>query len=331
MKETSDPAEKEAFLAEIRQRRITAKSVVDELGLTRETVIRMATRVYLHAKSIISKHEVLSADVAERDTLENLVRMPLEDFLESAQCLIVQYGNYKEARDSIINSNSRLAISIARTYQGRGFRLIDLVMEGMVGVMKAAELFDHRLGYRFSTLATPAINHRIERALREGGSLIAGHGLADALKQIREETKKLQKILKREPSEEEVCEQLKYDVTRYREIMAMTRAPVSLERGSNGGDDDFSLLSQLSDQSTVKPEVQAHRRLLKEGVREALAKLSYRERQIVNLRFGIGVDTEYTLEEVGTFFGITRERVRQIETKALEKLKAQKELQAHKE
>jgi RNA polymerase primary sigma factor len=212
-------------------------------------------------------------------------------------------------------------VSIARRYIGRGLSLLDLVQEGNIGLMKAADKFDHRKGFKFSTYATWWIRQAITRAISDQSRTIRlPVHVTEMVTKLRRAAHELQQQLLREPTEEELGKELGMPAERVRRILDMARHPASLDAPMEEGEDSF-LGDFIEDESTGAPEEEASRQMLKEQVEDILSKLTERERKILEMRYGLADDRPRTLEEVAREFNITRERIRQIETRILRKLR----------
>ena len=225
------------------------------------------------------------------------------------------------ARDHLIQANLRLVVSVAKRYVGRGMTLLDLIQEGNIGLMKATEKFDYKRGFKFSTYATWWIRQAITRSISDQSRTIRlPVHVGETINRVRKIAHRLQQILEREPTEDEVGRALELSPERVRQILNHSRQPISLE-APVGSEGDAFLGDFIEDDKLPQPIEVASHHLLKEQIAEALGKLSERERKIIQLRFGLADGKFRTLEEVGREFGITRERIRQIEAKALRKLR----------
>lgn len=232
--------------------------------------------------------------------------------------LLAQEG--QAAREALIKANTRLVVSIARRYMGRGVPLLDLIQEGNLGLMKAVEKYEHQRGFRFSTYATWWIRQSIVRSIADQGRTIrVPVHMIDRLRQVYKANQELEQQLGRTPTAQELAAYLNFDYSKLRWLLQVSQTPLSLETPLS--DDDTELGAYIEDVSAPSPAQITYENMLRERVEEALATLTPREARVLRLRFGLGQDRPYTLEEVGQKFGLTRERIRQIEGKALRRLR----------
>ncbi len=269
----------------------------------------------------LSIPEGVSLDDPVRMYLKEIGKVPLLSSQEEQDLAERITAGDEEAKKKLAESNLRLVVSIAKRYTGRGMMFLDLIQEGNIGLLKAVEKFDYSKGFKFSTYATWWIRQAITRAIADQSRTIRipVHMVETINKLVRIQRKLLQE-LGREPSPEEIAEEMDLPVDRVREIMKISQEPVSLETPI-GEEDDSHLGDFIQDDNALAPADAAAFTLLKEELNAVLATLTERERKVLSLRFGLEDGHAKTLEEVGKEFNVTRERIRQIEAKALRKLR----------
>ena len=225
------------------------------------------------------------------------------------------------AREFLIKANTRLVVSVARRYVGQGVPFLDLIQEGNLGLMKAVEKYEYQRGFRFSTYATWWIRQGIIRSIADQGRTIrVPVHMIDRLRQVYKVSQEMEQQLGRAPSAEELAVRLDLDISKLRWMLQVALTPLSLETPV-GEDEEAELGMYVEDSTSPSPAQVAYENILRERVEQVLATLSPREARVLRLRFGLGQDRPYTLEEVGQKFGLTRERIRQIEGKALRRLR----------
>ncbi len=278
---------------------ITENTKTEDLTLSKDIKINDPVRMYLKE---IGRIPLLTSD---------------EEFEYAARAV----ENDEDAKRILAESNLRLVVSIAKRYVGRGMLFLDLIQEGNIGLMKAVEKFDPTKGYKFSTYATWWIRQAITRAIADQARTIrVPVHMVETINKLARVQRQLTQELNREPTDEEIAAKLEIPVEKVREVYKISQDPVALETPI-GEEDDSHLGDFIKDERTVGPEEYTTEEMLKEELASVLQTLTDREEKVLRLRFGLDDGQCRTLEEVGQIFGVTRERIRQIEAKALRKLR----------
>ncbi len=266
------------------------------------------------------------ADDSVRLYLREIGKIPLlsaEEELALAQRVV---AGDKDAKDKMAEANMRLVVSIAKRYVGRGLDLLDLIQEGNTGLLRAVEKFDPDKGFKFSTYATWWIRQAITRAIADQARTIRiPVHMVETINKLLRTQRRLTQELNREPTNEEIAAAMEIEVDKVEHIMKIKQDISSLDASIRDDEEESVLADFIEDEDTISPEESATGQLLKEQVKDMLSALTEREQKIIRLRFGLEDGKQHTLEEVGQEFAVTRERIRQIEAKALAKLRKHKD------
>ncbi|MBR6880423.1 MAG: RNA polymerase sigma factor RpoD [Clostridiales bacterium] len=309
------------------------ESIVDDNDLSPEDVEKVSSELSALGITInsdaeddalkdlsFSPSEEIAVDDSVRMYLKEIGKIPLltaEDEKNLAQRM--QDGD-ESAKDILVESNLRLVVSIAKKYMNRGLSLLDLIQEGNIGLIKAVDKFDYSKGFKFSTYATWWIRQAITRAIADQARTIRiPVHMVETINKLTRVQRQLVQDLGREPTIEELADKMGMGVDKIRDIQRISQDPVSIDKPV-GEEEDSHLVDFISSDEYVSPDEEVSRELLKEDLLKVLELLTEREAKVIRLRFGLDDDKQRTLEEVGKSLGVTRERIRQIEAKAIRKL-----------
>ena len=265
-------------------------------------------------------HEDLAVMKEELAGLTDLVMEDFELFEKRVKSIQKAFNDYEQAKRELSSGNLRLVVSIAKKYRNRGLSFLDIIQEGNTGLMRAVDKYEYRRGYKFSTYATWWIRQAITRAIADHARTIRiPVHMIETMSKLRNITKRLVQEIGREPTIEELADRAGMSPSEVRRVLKISRHPISLDRPIGDSDDSY-FGDFIEDETAENPIKSTGSEMLKERIEEVLKTLTYREREIIKLRYGIGDGYTYTLEEVGRIFKVTRERVRQVEAKAIHKL-----------
>ena len=306
---------------DILQAKASGDDLSDDMLLEPDDEMLISSEEETEAAEEVDVLEGVSTEDPVRMYLKEIGNVPLLTSEEEVELAKRVEAGDEEAKRKLTEANLRLVVSIAKKYVGRGMPFLDLIQEGNMGLMKAVEKFDYNKGYKFSTYATWWIRQAITRGIADTGRTIrVPVHMVETINKTLRMTRTLLQELGREPTPEEVAEHLGVPVSRVREVLKISRDPVSLDTPI-GEEDDSHLGDFIEDDSALSPADSAAFSMLKAELAQALESLTERERQVIRLRFGLEDGRQRTLEEVGKEFNVTRERIRQIEAKALRKLR----------
>jgi len=304
-----------------REEETVEKDILDLSGISSDDSIGLYLKERSRVPLLSIQEEIRLATLLERGDVAQL-RLSKDGHDPEEQTTLEQVVDEgRAAREHLIKANTRLVVSIAKKYMGRGVPFLDLIQEGNLGLMKAVEKFDHTRGYRFSTYATWWIRQTITRAIADQGRTIrVPVHMSDRIRRLYKTARRLEQEQGRRPTPEEIADELEMEPRKVRWMLKVSWRPLSLEKPI-GEEEDSELGSFIEDDNSPTPTQSAYEHLLKEKMEEVLTTLTPREARILRLRFGLLDGRSYTLEEVGQKFGLTRERIRQIEGKALRRLR----------
>lgn len=331
-KSTTEDRRVEAWQGLARRRR-KAVRLVEELGLRTQRIEQMIGMLERFSRRIdeirndlkrLSSEYVAPSQIAElkREYRQILIAtQETPSSLRNRVAMVKQvYTEYQRAKKMLSEGNLRLVVSIAKKYRNRGLSFLDLIQEGNAGLMRAVDKFEYRRGFKFCTYATWWIRQAITRAVADQSRTIRiPVHMVETMSRVRNVSRQLLQELGREPTLEETARRAETTIDEARRVLAMSRYPISLDRPV-GNSEDSQFGDLLPDGTAESPAIGAGQEMLRDRINRVLKTLSYREREIIKLRYGLGDGYSYTLEEVGHIFKVTRERIRQIEAKAVRKL-----------
>jgi len=328
-----DEEDKRKARRSLRLRRRKTVTLVEELSIRTQKVqplMKKLEQVSSRMDELERQIEEMKGDRSHREDLANLEK-ELRDYMmqtleepvslrKRVEIVRKRFAEYEQAKRDLSGGNLRLVVSIAKKYRNRGLSFLDLIQEGNTGLMRAVDKYEYRRGYKFSTYATWWIRQAITRAIADQARTIRiPVHMIETMSKLRNVSKKLLQQLGREPSVEEMAKEAGYSVEETRRVLKISRHPISLDRPVGESEDSY-FGDFIEDDTAESPVQAATQEMLKDKIEQVLKTLTYREREIIKLRYGLGDGYTYTLEEVGRIFKVTRERVRQIEAKAVRKL-----------
>jgi RNA polymerase primary sigma factor len=274
-----------------------------------------------YSKKVANQSETIEGAQARLQQIERDTHLPVSEIKESKRRLSIGEAKARRAKKEMVEANLRLVISIAKKYTNRGLQFLDLIQEGNIGLMKAVDKFEYRRGYKFSTYATWWIRQAITRSIADQARTIRiPVHMIETINKLNRISRQMLQEMGREPTPEELAERMEMPEDKVRKVLKIAKEPISMETPI-GDDEDSHLGDFIEDASVQSPVEAATTEGLSETTEGVLASLTPREAKVLRMRFGIGMNTDHTLEEVGKQFDVTRERIRQIEAKALRKLR----------
>ena len=329
----NDEGEKDRLRRQLRARRRKCVTLVEELSIRTQKIQPLMKKLeQISARMDELEHQTVMLQ-GQRGCREDLamVQKELYDYMmhtleepsslrKRVEIIRKRFNEYEQAKRELSGGNLRLVVSIAKKYRNRGLSFLDLIQEGNTGLMRAVDKYEYRRGYKFSTYATWWIRQAITRAIADQARTIRiPVHMIETMSKLRNVSKKLLQVLGREPTIEETAKEAGLTEEETRRVLKISRHPISLDRPVGESEDSY-FGDFIEDDSVESPVQSATNEMLKDKIDQVLKTLTYREREIIKLRYGLGDGYTYTLEEVGRIFKVTRERVRQIEAKAVKKL-----------
>ena len=333
MAPAKDPDKTKSVLKKLYRSRRKMATLLEELSLRTSRIQPMKSKLHGISKKMHQLERIIENGPNGDYTVEDIEAVKQE--LQGLQDLVMElpkqldkrlrtidrlFDQYEEAKRDLSSANLRLVVSIAKKYRNRGLSFLDIIQEGNTGLMRAVDKYEYRRGYKFSTYATWWIRQAITRAIADHARTIRiPVHMIETMSRLRNAGKTLTQKLGREPTVEEIAEEAEMSIEETRRVLKISKHPISLDRPIGDSDDSY-FGDFIEDDEIDSPVASATQEMLRERIDSILKTLSYREREIIKLRYGIGDGYTYTLEEVGRIFKVTRERVRQVEAKAIRKL-----------
>jgi len=331
--QTPDVAEGKRLIKQLHRNKQKIATLLEELSLRTSRIQPMKDKLHAISQKMHQLEQIVNSgpngtitaeDIEaikqESKGLQDLVQETPRQLDKRLRAIERVFGQYEEAKRDLSSANLRLVVSIAKKYRNRGLSFLDIIQEGNSGLMRAVDKYEYRRGYKFSTYATWWIRQAITRAIADHARTIRiPVHMIETMSRIRTANKTLHQKLGREPTVEEIASEAEMTIEETRRVLKISKHPISLDRPIGESEDSY-FGDFLEDDDVDSPVTSAAQEMLKERIDVVLKTLSYREREIIKLRYGIGDGYTYTLEEVGRIFKVTRERVRQVEAKAIRKL-----------